>query len=248
MNFFSKLRPGQEPATPPRHSPQGNARPSSAVSVVTAGNSQGSTGADSKTARQSNGLKEFLWQLDGIGRGHLLDFGPARQSTLNFFIERGFKVYTEDLLATWQYFLEEQGQQLKQLSVDADRSDFSMEGRAEKFLKTTMLFPDDTFDAILMWDNLDYLDNELMTRLATRITSLLRDGGVVFAMFHTKKPTQFHRYKVLDAQNLELISANCPFQPQRVFQNREISNLFSRYRSSKMFVGRDQIREGLFVK
>jgi len=248
MNFFSKLRPGQEPAIPQRPSSAGNTRPGSAVATATAGNSNGSTGVESKGGRQSNGLKEFLVQLDGIGRGHLLDFGPARQSTLNFFIERGFKVYTEDLLATWQYFLEEQAQQLKQLAADGDRSEFSVEGRAEKFLKTTMQFPDDTFDAILMWDNLDYLDNELMTRLATRMTTLLRDGGVVFAMFHTKKPTQFHRYKVLDAQNLELIPANCAFQPQRVFQNREISNLFSRYRSSKMFVGRDQIREGLFVK
>jgi len=50
--------------------------------------------------RLSNGLKEFLCQLDGIGRGHLLDLGPARQTTITFFIERGFKVYTEDLLAT----------------------------------------------------------------------------------------------------------------------------------------------------
>src|ERR1700722_7593195 len=131
MNFFSKIRPGQEPATPQRPSPAGNTGPSSAVAVATAGKSQTTVGADSKAARQSNGLKEFLWQLDGIGRGHLLDFGPARQSTLNFFIERGFKVYSEDLLATWQYFLEEQGQQLKQLPADADRSDFSMEGRAE---------------------------------------------------------------------------------------------------------------------
>ena len=64
----------------------------------------------------------------------------------------------------------------------------------------------------------------------------------------TGKPETFHRYRVLDAQNLELIPASCPFVPQRVFQNREISNLFSRYRSSKTFVGRDQLREGLFVK
>jgi hypothetical protein len=99
-----------------------------------------------------------------------------------------------------------------------------------------------------MWDNLDYLESELMSRLAARITSLVRDGGVVLAMFHTRKPALFHRYKVLDAQNLELIPASCPFQPQHVFQNREISNLFARYRTSKMFVGRDQIREGLFVK
>ena len=233
---------------PQRHASPGNIRSNSAVAIAAAGNAPAAIGADAKSGRQSNGLKEFLWQLDGIGHGHLLDFGPARQSTLNFFIERGFKVYTEDLLATWQYFLEEQAQQVKQLSPEADRSDLTPEGRAEKFLKSTMQYPDDTFDAVLMWDNLDYLETELMTRLAARITSLVRDGGVIFAMFHTKKPAHFHRYKVLDAQNLELIPANCPFQPQRVFQNREISNLFSRFRTSKMFVGRDQIREGLFVK
>jgi len=40
------------------------------------------------TSRVSNGLKEFLWNLDGLGRGTLLDLGPAWQTTLNFFIER----------------------------------------------------------------------------------------------------------------------------------------------------------------
>lgn len=248
MSFFNKARTSQVPAVPQRHSQSESSRPVAAVAVATAGVPHAASGADPKSARQSNGLKEFLWQLDGIGHGHLLDLGPARQSTITFFIERGFKVYTEDLLATWHYFLEEQGQRAKQLAPDADRSELTPVGRAEKFLETTMLYPDDTFDAVLMWDNLDYLDNELMTRLAMRITSLVRDGGVVFAMFHSRKPILFHRYKVLDAQNLELISATCPFQPQRVFQNREISNLFSRYRTSKMFVGRDQLREGLFVK
>jgi hypothetical protein len=233
---------------PQRSSPPLNMRPGAATAVAMAGTPSTSSGTDIKSGRQSNGLKEFLWQLDGIGHGHLLDLGPARQSTITFFIERGFKVYTEDLLATWQHFLEDEDLRARKLAAGADRSDLTPEGRAEKFLKTTMSYPDDTFDAVLMWDNLDYLDNELMSRLATRITSLVRDGGVVFAMFHSRKPILFHRYKVLDAQNLELISASCPFQPQRVFQNREISNLFSRYRSSKMFVGRDQIREGLFVK
>jgi hypothetical protein len=205
------------------------------------------TGVAPRAGRQSNGLKEFLWQLDGIGHGHLLDLGPARQTTITFFIERGFKVYTEDLLATWQYFLEEETQQAKKLPA-AERSVETPEARANRFLETTMQYPDNTFDAVLMWDILDYLDNDLMAKLAARITSLVRDGGVVFAMFHTRKPMLFHRYRVLDAQNLELIPATVPFQPQRVFQNREISNLFGRYRSSKMFVGRDQLREGLFVR
>ena len=124
----------------------------------------------------------------------------------------------------------------------------SADGRAERFLETTLLHPPESFDAMLVWDLLDYLDGELVSRLVTRITSLIRDGGVVFAIFHSRKPEGFHRYRVIDAQNLELIPTPCAFSSQRVFQNREISDLFRRFRSSRTFVGRDQLREGLFVK
>src|ERR1700674_3353688 len=248
MDFFNKLRPGQVPALPQRHPPPGKIHPATAVAVANSGTTPATTGVAPRGGRQSNGLKEFLWQLDGIGHGHLLDLGPPRQTTITFFIDRGFKVYTEDLLATWQYFLDEEAQRAKKIPAGADRSEMTPEGRAKRFLDTTMLYPNDTFDAVLMWDILDYLDGDLMAKLAARITSLVRDGGVVFAMFHTRKPILFHRYRVLDGQHLELIPASCPFQPQHVFQNREISNLFSRYRTSKMFVGRDQLREGLFVK
>jgi hypothetical protein len=248
MNFFGKTRPGQYQPLPQRQSPPGNVHPAAKVAVANGAAPAVDAGPAHQSKRLSNGLKEFLWQLDGIGHGHLLDLGPARQTTITFFIDRGFKVYTEDLLTTWKNFLDAEEQRKKGLPLDADRSETTPASRAERFLESTMRYPDETFDAVLMWDILDYLDTELMTKLAARITSLVRDGGVVFAMFHTRKPIIFHRYRVLDGQNLELIPASCPFQPQRVFQNREISNLFSRYRSSKMFVGRDQLREGLFVK
>jgi hypothetical protein len=246
--FNNKPRPDQTPVRPANLSPPGGVRPAASAAVARAGAQSAAPAAAPKNGRQSNGLKEFLWQLSGIGHGHLLDLGPARQTTITFFIERGFKVYTEDFLPTWQRFLEEDQQKAKKLTADADLSEFSPKRRAERFFESTMSYPDDTFDAVLLWDIMDYLDSDLMTRLAVRITSVVRDGGVALAMFHSKKPVVFHRYRVLDGQNLELIPATCPFQPQRVFQNREISNLFGRFRTSKMFVGRDQIREGLFVK
>ena len=248
MNFFNKPRPGQVSASPERHSSPRNFHPATVTAVANARANPSAPGVEPKAGRQSNGLKEFLWQLEGIGHGHLLDLGPARQATITFFIERGYKVYTEDLLATWQYFLEEDEQRAKKLSTGADRSEMAPVARAARFLDTTLLYPNNTFDGVLLWDILDYVDSDLMTKLAARITSLVRDGGVLFGIFHTRKPITFHRYRVLDAQHLDLIPASCPFQPQRVFQNREISNLFSRFQTSKMFVGRDQLREGLFVK
>jgi hypothetical protein len=193
-------------------------------------------------------LKEFLWQLEGIGHGHLVDLGPARQTTITFFIDRGFKVYSEDLLESWMLFLDAEEQRERALPADADRSDLTPANRAERYLENVLKYPPNTFDAVLAWDLLDYLDAEVVPRLVARLTSVVREGGVLLAMFHARKPEAFHRYRVLDAQNLELIPAPCPFPPQRVFQNREISNLFRRFHSSKTFVGRDQIREGLFIK
>src|SRR5260370_42615120 len=69
--------------------------PVSAAGATRAPESPGST-------RVSNGLKEFLWNLDGLGRGTLLDLGPAWQTTLSFFIERGFRVSSEDFLRGWK--------------------------------------------------------------------------------------------------------------------------------------------------
>jgi hypothetical protein len=248
MSLFNKIRTGSGAGSP---QPQMQARAAHAAPAVAVANRVGIAVTPQTSAyvtRLSNGLKEFLWQLDGIGRGHLLDMGSARQTTITFFIERGFKVYTDDLLTTWNLFLNSDEQRKKELPIDADRSDMAPAARAQRFLEATLQYPEATFDAVLLWDTLDYLDQELMSRLAARVTSLVRDGGVVFAMFHTKKPESFHRYRVMDAQNLELIPTPAPFVPQRVMQNREISNLFSRFRSSKTFVGRDQLREGLFIK
>ena len=249
MSFFNKARPGNGSPNPQQGSPTRVVHAATAVAVADVSRSPiAAKGAGQYTSRISNGLKEFLSQLSGIGRGHLLDLGPARQTTINFFIERGFKVYTDDLLMTLKIFMDAEEQRKKDLAPDADRPDMSPSARAERFLESTLQYPEGTFDAVLMWDTLDYVDNDLMAKLATRLTSLVRDGGVVLAIFHARKPETFHRFRVLDAQNLELIPAPCPFAPQRVLQNREISNLFSRYRTSKTFVGRDQLREGLFVK
>ena len=250
MSLFDKLRTAGGAAFPQQRVVAARGQVATAVTAkpISTTKSGSSSGTAACTSRLSNGLKEFLYQLNGIGRGQLLDMGPARQTTLNFFIERGFKVYTEDLLITWKNFLDADEKQWRDRPTGSTGLEMTPAARAERFLETTLLHPPESFDAVLVWDLLDYLDGELVSRLVTRITSLLRDGGVVFAIFHSRKPEGFHRYRVIDAQNLELIPTPCAFAPQRVFQNREISDLFRRYRSSRTFVGRDQLREGLFVK
>jgi hypothetical protein len=199
------------------------------------------------TSRISNGLKEFLWQLQGVGKGTLLDVGPVWGSTVRMFVERGFKLYTEDVLVSWRDFLKEDAEIMAARHENAATPAKPGE-RAERFLQANLLQPANSIDAILLWDLLDYLDQESLPHFLARISSLLREGGAILAMFNTKLPDKCNRYRIVDEQNLDVLSSPLLVAPQHIYQNREIQLLFERFRWSKSFVGRDQFREGVFVK
>lgn len=220
---------------------------SPATPVKTSGNLPGS-GELLVTTRVSNGLKEFLWQLQGIGRGTLLDAGPVWQSTVRFFVERGYKLYTEDVLVAWRDFLRAEEDAARSRPAGAVAPAEAAGARAERFLQTNLTQPAKSVDAILLWDLLDYLDGDSLPHFLARISALLRDGGAILAMFNTRMPERFYRYRVLDEQNLELLQGPPLVPPQHIYHNREIQLLFERFRWSKSFVGRDQFREGVFVK
>ncbi len=200
------------------------------------------------STRVSNGLKEFLWNLDGLGRGALLDLGPAWQTTLSFFIERGFRVSSEDILRGWKAFLAEEETRLRNDADASETLDMTPSGRATRFLAENLQYPRASFDAVLLWDLLDYLEPMLVKRMVASLTELLRPGGVILAMFHSKKPEGFQRYRVADSDTLQVISSAVICPAQKVYQNREIQDLFARFRTLKSFVGRDQLRETLFIK
>src|SRR3989442_8995238 len=228
----------------PLHSKSRSRTPGVPISAVGAARAPESP----EPTRVSNGLKEFLWNLDGLGRGTLLDLGPAWQTTLSFFIERGFRVSSEDFLRGWKAFLTEEEARLREDASAIESLDMTPGGRAKRFLNETLQYQKSTFDEVLFWDLLDYLDQTLAKQMVASVTELLRPAGVVFAMFHSKKPEGFQRYRVADSNRLQMISTPVIFPAQKVYQNREIQDLFGRYRTMKSFVSRDQLRETLFIK
>lgn len=252
MSFLSKFGIGAGAGTSPaREVPRPMAsggRPRSGPAPLAA---VGATRAPElgQTSRQSNGLKELLWNLDGLGRGTLLDLGPAWQTTLSFFIERGFRVSAEDILRGWKEFVTEEDAKFREAAGRTQElPDNSPAARAARFLEANLRYPSSSFDAILLWDLLDYFDPSVSKQIVACLTELLRPGGVIFAMFHSKKPEGFHRYRIADSNTLQVVASPVLFPAQRVYQNREIQDLFARYRTHKSFVGRDQLRESLFIK
>jgi hypothetical protein len=254
MSFLNKLGigvaagAGSSRDVPHTMGSSGRPRPNGPAPVAAIGAARAPELRESN--RVSNGLKEFLWNLDGLGRGTLLDLGPAWQTTLSFFIERGFRVSSEDILRAWKEFLVEEEGKLREATGRAAQHtlDVAPAARATRFLEANLQYPNSSFDAILLWDLLDYLEPLVAKQMVANLTELLRPGGVVFAMFHSKKPEGFQRYRVVDSTTLQVISSPVLCPAQRVYQNREIQDLFSRYRTVKSFVGRDQLRESLFIK
>jgi hypothetical protein len=198
--------------------------------------------------RVSNGLKEFLWLIGDVPRGRVLDLGPVWQATVSFFVDKGFRLSSEDILRAWKDFLTSEEEKLRTAAVGEGNRRLSPSALADKFLENALNYPEKSFHGVLAWDLFDYFDAEAAPRLVDRLTSLVHPGGAVLALFHSRPAERFHRYRIVDAQTVELIPASTIAVHSRVFQNREILDLFDKFRSSKSFVGRDQVREALFVK
>jgi cyclopropane fatty-acyl-phospholipid synthase-like methyltransferase len=231
MNWMNKPRPSAAAPAPAPSKPGPSASVSSSASI-----------------RISNSLKEFLGLISDASRGRVLDLGPVWQSTVSFFVDKGFRVSAEDLLRNWKEFLTDEEERLRTAPVGSESAKVSQAMLADKFLESALQYPEESFHGILAWDLLDYFDPEVVPRVMERLFNILRPNGAMLALFQSRPAERFHRYRIADGQRIELLAAPTLAVHAHVFQNREILDLFEQFRSSKTFVGRDQIREALFLK
>jgi hypothetical protein len=197
--------------------------------------------------RPSYGLKDLLWLVGDRINGCVLDLGPAWQSTLSFFLDRGFRVSAEDLLREWSEFQTRQEAAARDFEPSGDLVPLDPQWLAGSFLEEALQFPPESVDAALAWSIFDYASDALAPALAERLYEILRPGGCILAIFHSRPPQCFQRYRIA-SEGIEVLPDGAPVNFSRVFQNREILQLFGKFRSVKTYVGRDQIREGLFIK
>jgi len=192
---------------------------------------------------------EVMSSLDGFTHGTMLDLGPVSQTTTSFFIERGFRACSCDLLRAWKEFRTGEAQLLESaVGGTLTPPELTPEIREERFLQRALPYRENSLDAILLWDRLDYLEPAMVAPVVTALSGMLASGGVIFALFNSRKPGTFRRYRVVDSLTLQMLPANEAVSFQRIFQNREIQDLFPHYRRARSFVSRDQLREVLFIK
>lgn len=188
--------------------------------------------------RHSNGLREFLHGWDKAQGRRVLDLGCTSSANLTYFTEHDHNVYSDDLLL-------ESAQPRYQLTTETGTV-FD----ASHWLRENLQFAAEHFDAVLLWDLVDYMPEPLVKPLLQRLTTILRPGGTVLAYFHTRDTgadSPFLRYHIHSSDTLEL-RPGTPHRLQRIFNNRHVENLFQGYRSVKFFLARDNLREVIAIK
>lgn len=211
-----------------------------------------------KLTRRSSGLGEVSRAFESGEPLCILDLGSTSASNIRYLIERGHRIYSEDLL---------------EASTDPALATRDEQGNAvldsKQFLADNLVFPNAHFDLVLCWNLADYLDESLVKPVMARLWSTLKPGGMLLAFFHTREAgpdAPCYRYHILDKDTLEMqhiearrdvrkgptgvvhTAIEKSFRLQRVFNNRHIENLFRDFGSIKFFLTRDNIREVLVIR
>ncbi len=179
-------------------------------------------------------LKKFLASLRSHQAPVLLDLGPVVGSNVAFFGEQlGCKIFIEDLFADLD-------RHIRQGALDALPEFF-----ARRFRQS-----DATFDGILCWDLIDYLDRPAAQALATELTRLLKPDGALLAFFSSvgNHDPRYTKFVVVDDEKLAHRPYAAARPRQRVLLNRDIIRLFESLRVSDSFLLKTNMREILFRK
>lgn len=179
-------------------------------------------------------LRKFLSALSSKDSPVILDLSPVIGSNLTFFGEHlGCRVVVDDLFLEVDRHVQEQ-------RVDELPAWF-----ASRFPHA-----DASFDGILCWDLMDYLDRTAAQALAVQLTRLLKPEGALLALFGTVPPTdaRYTRYVIVDEGTLKMRPYPASRERQSALGNRQILNLFEHLRVSDSFLLQNHLREILFRK
>ena len=187
-------------------------------------------------------LRPFLKRLRRHRQVHLLDLGPVSGPNLEYFGGQGFRVFAEDLL-----------NQLRPAPPAPVRRRAHRRTARPIEMLAIQPFPhaDDQFHGVLCWDVFDFLDRDEATLLAREVHRVLAPGGFALSFFNARKeenPEPLYRYRIVDPDTVEYTRTANRRRIRHIYHNRDIMQVFDRFRVEGFYTLRNRVRELLAEK
>jgi SAM-dependent methyltransferase len=186
-------------------------------------------------SRHSSGFEQLVGVLQSPETLSILDLAGASQANVSFITNLGHRLSSEDILATLDQCFG------KGDDLEAQQSP----ANGQRFLDQLLNFPDQSFDAALVWDTLQYLTSPLLEQTVDRLLRVVRPGGLILAFFHADEKASripVYHYRIQDQKTLSLTPRG-DYRQVQYFNNRALERMFGQAQSLKFFLTRDHLRE-----
>lgn len=193
-------------------------------------------------SRHSHGLDEFFGHIAAQQGLSILDLAGATQANVSFITSLGHRLYSEDLPRTLDTVFGAGEDDFYTNQCDPER--------LKLFLAQNLNFPEGYFDAVLVWDALEFLAPPLLKEIVDRLCKIVKPGCHLLAFFHAEEKAAsipVYSYRISDAKTLFLLPRGTR-RPVQLFNNRSIEKLFQRFHSVKFFLARDHLREVIVTR
>jgi hypothetical protein len=188
---------------------------------------------DAPQTRQSRGLEQFFFNIRDVVGLSVLDCAGANQENIDFLINLGHKVYSQDLVRN----LDE--------AFGTDLNEQTNPSRIDYFLRQNFDYPPETLDGVLLWDALQFMSPPLLNATVERLWEVMRPKAYLLAFFTaTERALEVpsHSFRIADSKTI-VISERDIRPAGQVFNNRNLERLFGKFESVKFFLTRESLRE-----
>lgn len=185
----------------------------------------------------SHALPKLARRLRCSDHPGVLDLGTVVGSNLQFFIDLGCKITADDLLRPVETVL----------PPDAGPSPDGWKAPVAPRLE----YPDESFDAVLVWDLFDFLAPADARVLARDLRRIVRPSGIVMAYFtsrETERREPTRRFRVAGPDRMEWTRIGTARTLRHVYQNRDIERMFEGFRTHTAVFLQNGTREMLLER
>jgi len=178
----------------------------------------------------SNVIRLFIDGLERQQKGQVLDIGPVCSENINFLAQHVMRLYIFDM------FLQLDQERRKDLTISS--------------LWQHLDYPPQSFDGILLWDLIDYLEDNEVSRLVELCIKMLRPGGLlmVFSLGEQETKTVVNSFVIGGGFQLHLRPQPHLDLPFHMRHNREVLSLLTPFTLVKSFIYHNGLRQFLFQR